>query len=118
MIVDLYQQGRIHEAEASANRAASKAEAVHERLASQERRIERLALHCQAMWEMLRERAQFTEEEFVNKVLEVDLRDGRTDGRMAAQITDCPNCKQKTNSRRATCVICGVELPRPHAFQV
>ena len=118
MIVDLYQQGRINEVEANANRAASKAEAVHERLASQERRIERLALHCQAMWEMLRERAQFTEEEFVNKILEVDLRDGRTDGRMAAKIAECPNCRQKTNSRRATCVICGVELPRNHAFEV
>ncbi len=118
MIVDLYQQARIHEAESSANRAASKAEAVHERLASQERRLERLALHCQAMWEMLRERAQFTDEEFVNKLLEVDLRDGRTDGRMAARIADCPNCRQKTNSRRSTCVICGVELPRNHAFEV
>ena len=118
MIVDLYQQGRIQEAQSSADQASAKAEAVHERLSSQERRIERLALHCQAMWEMLRERAQFTDEEFVNKVLEVDLRDGRTDGRMGVQIADCPNCKQKTNSRRATCVICGVELPRNHAFQV
>lgn len=118
MFVDLYQQGRISEAQTSADQAAAKAEAVHERLARQERRIERLALHCQAMWEMLRERAQFTEEEFVNKVLEVDLRDGRTDGRIAVQIADCPNCKRKTNSRRATCVICGVELPRNHAFGV
>jgi hypothetical protein len=118
MIVDLYQQGRIQDAQSSADRASAKAEAVHERLASQERRIERLALHCQAMWEMLRERAQFTDEEFVNKILEVDLRDGRTDGRMGAQISDCPNCKQKTNSRRATCVICGVELARKHSFEV
>jgi hypothetical protein len=118
MIVDFYQQGRIQEAQSTADQASAKAEAVHERLSSQERRIERLALHCQAMWEMLRERAQFTDEEFVNKVLEVDLRDGRTDGRMSARISDCPNCKQKTNSRRATCVICGVELPRNHAFEV
>lgn len=118
MIIDIYQQTRIESAQSAAQSASAKAEAVHERLASQERRIERLALHCQAMWELLRDRAQFTEAELVDKVLEVDLRDGRTDGRMAPQITDCPNCRQKTNSRRATCVICGVELPRAHAFQV
>lgn len=118
MLVDLYQQGAIQAANAQAQRAQSKAEAVYERLAAQERRLERLALHCQAMWEMLRERAEFSEEEFINKVLEVDLRDGRTDGRMHAKPSECPNCHRMTNSRRATCVICGVELPRTHAFEV
>ena len=96
----------------------AKVESVQDRLTRQERRIERLALHCQAMWEMLRERAQFTDEEIASKILEVDLRDGRADGRISQQVMDCPACKQKTNSKRAVCVICGADLPKNHAFEV
>jgi hypothetical protein len=83
-----------------------------------EKRMNRLSLLCQSMWEMLRERAEFTDDQLASKMLEVDLRDGRGDGRIATQITDCPSCKRKTNSRRTTCVICGAELPKAHAFEV
>ena len=77
-----------------------------------EKRVNRLSLMSQSMWELLRERAEFKDEQFAAKVLEVDLRDGRNDGHIAGQVSDCPSCGRKTNSKRATCVICGAELPR------
>ena len=83
-----------------------------------EKRIERLALMCQAMWELLREKTQLTERELTDKVLEVDLRDGRTDGKIGAIVMECPHCHQPTNSKRPTCIICGVELQRKHQFEV
>jgi len=52
-----------------------------------------------------------------NKILEVDLRDGRTDGKMATQLLDCPACGKRTNSRRSICVMCGAPLERPHKFE-
>lgn len=96
----------------------AKVESVQDRLTRQERRLDRLALHCQGMWEMLRERGQFTDEEIAAKILEVDLRDGRADGRFSQQVMTCPTCKQKTNSKRTACVICGADLPKTHAFEV
>ncbi len=90
----------------------------HEALEHLERRVNRLSLLCQSMWELLRERAEFTDDQLCAKVLEVDLRDGRNDGRMTSQITDCPSCGRKTNSKRSTCVICGAELKKPHPFEV
>ncbi|QIF05281.1 hypothetical protein [Roseimicrobium sp. ORNL1] len=96
----------------------NKVESVQDRLTRQERRLDRLALHCQAMWEMLRERAEFTEEEISAKILEVDLRDGRADGRISQQVATCPSCKQRTSTKRETCVICGAELGRNLAFEV
>ena len=83
-----------------------------------ERRMNRLSLLCQAMWEMLRERAEFTDDQLAAKVLEVDMRDGRGDGRIATQVHDCPSCGRKTNSKRSVCVICGAELPKAHAFEL
>jgi hypothetical protein len=91
---------------------------THEAVEHLERRVERLSLLCQSMWELLRERAEFTDNQLFTKVLEVDLRDGRTDGRMNSQITDCPACGRKTNSKRSTCVICGAELKKPHPFEI
>lgn len=115
---DLSQQGQINDAQQSANEAQHRARDAQDLFLQMEKRISRLSLLCQAMWEMLRERAEFTDDQFASKVLEVDLRDGRNDGRIATQIADCPSCGRKTNSKRTTCVICGAELPKPHPFEV
>lgn len=59
-----------------------------------------------------------SEDELKMKILEVDLRDGTTDGKMATEITPCPACSNKTNSKRATCLVCGALLPKRHVFEV
>ena len=115
---ELHQEGRLPEAEAEARAADSKADAVVSEFSRLQRRLDRLALGCQALWELLRERTGISEEELAAKILEVDLRDGQTNGRMSTQITECPKCRSKTNSKRATCVICGARLASPHAFEV
>lgn len=117
-IWDLHQDGRIQDAQQEARVAGSKADAVVSEFARMHRRLDRLALASQAMWELLRDRAGITEEELKAKILEVDLRDGTTDGRMSTQITDCPKCGAKTNSKRATCVMCGAPLEVRHLFEV
>lgn len=113
-IWDLHQDGRIQDAQ----QEARVADAVVSEFARMHRRLDRLALASQAMWELLRDRAGITEEELKAKILEVDLRDGTTDGRMSTQITDCPKCVAKTNSKRATCVMCGAPLEVRHSFEV
>ena len=118
MFIDLYQQGQIGAAQEAAAEAQNRAQTAQELFLQMEKRVNRLSLMCQAMWEMLRERAEFSEDQFAAKVLEVDLRDGRQDGKIATQITECPSCKRKTNSKRASCVICGAELPKAHSFEV
>lgn len=47
-----------------------------------------------------------------------DLRDGTTDGRMQTQITDCPQCLARTNSKRSSCVMCGAPLAVKQRFEV
>lgn len=118
ILFDLYQQGQIADAQKTANQAANKADASGADIARISRRLERLSLISQAMWEMLRERAEFTDQQLMDRILEVDLRDGKADGKMAARIVDCHHCKAKTNSRRANCIMCGMELQKDHAFEL
>lgn len=117
-IWDLHQEGRINNTQQEARAAGAKADAVVAEFGRMQRRLDRLSLATQAMWELLRDRAGITEEELKTKILEVDLRDGMTDGRMSTQITDCPKCGAKTNSKRATCVMCGAPLDLRHSFEV
>jgi hypothetical protein len=118
VIWDLHQQQQIGEAKQDAANAKHRARDAQDLFLQMDKRVNRLSLLCQAMWEMLRERAEFTEDQLAAKVLEVDLRDGRNDNCITTQIRDCPSCGRKTNSKRAVCVICGAELPKGHAFEV
>lgn len=118
LLWDLHQQGQISSANQTADRAVNKAENAVAELSRLQRRIERLSLCCQAMWEVLRDKHGLTEEELQNRILEIDLRDGATDGKMRTQIVDCPSCGSKTNTKRSLCVICGAPLPSKHSFEV
>lgn len=105
-------------AEASANQAYGKAQSVAHQVERLEKRVERLSLLCQSMWELLRDQQGFVDEHLVNKVLEVDARDGRVDGKIQTQISTCPACQAKTNSKRGSCIFCGAPLSKDHLFEV
>src|SRR5687768_11321747 len=81
-------------------------------------RLERLALLCQAMWEMLRERVEFSDDQLAAKVREVDLRDGREDGRRGERVLECPHCRNSVNSQSPRCVVCGQVVVAPHPFEI
>ncbi len=90
---------------------------VEEDLRNTQRQVERLSLVCQAMWELLREQADFKDEDLEEKILEIDLRDGKINGRIRVTILECGNCGRKTNSKRTNCIMCGAPIERPHQFE-
>lgn len=117
LIWDLWQHKQIGDASAAADTAASSAARASRDVTHIERRVERLALACQAMWELLSERTGVTEEELVQHMEAIDIRDGAVDGRMQSQVLICPTCKRRNNSRRPICMYCTHPIPRPHAFE-
>jgi hypothetical protein len=118
MIIDLYQQSKLGEASAAAEQALSKVRSNQDEIARINARIEKLALTCQALYEILRDKTDVKDADVVAKMDEIDARDGKANGKMNQQVLDCPGCGQKTNSRRSTCVICGERLITPHIFSV
>ena len=79
--------------------------------------LERLALTCRAMWELVSEQLSISEEDLVGRVKEIDLRDGRLDGRMSSSPKPCPGCARVNGAHRARCLYCGVALDSPPAFE-
>lgn len=74
--------------------------------------IERLLLLTEALWSLLKEEHGYEDEELVRRVLEIDSRDGRIDGRLAAKPPeDCPHCNRPVPSERRYCLYCGEPVP-------
>jgi len=117
MFWEVYQQRAIHNAATSASNAEAKAMNLKRSLAQMEDKIDSLALTCQALWEILRDRTKLTEEELIEKITEIDLRDGRADQRMGTAGLPCPNCNRVLSNRHERCMYCGEEVEKPHLFQ-
>ncbi len=119
-IWNLIQQSQIGRSRAEASTA--KTDALHaQQSASDVRhemgsRLDRLALVCQAMWELLRETQGVTEEMLIRKVSEIDLRDGKLDGKLVKNIRKCSDCGRVMNSRHTKCIYCGAENLLDSAF--
>lgn len=105
------------QAEAEAREVDSKADRTKVRVNDALKQIDRLTLACQAMWELLRDHSDLTEDQLKAKILEIDARDGTVDGKIGHKILDCPSCGQKTGTRRAYCVFCGHPIESDHTFQ-
>ena len=110
MLWDLYQHYQIAQLESRVDRAqTATAEDSGARRATLhlEERVDRLVLLCRAMFELLQESTGHTEERLSAKILEIDLRDGRADGKMSPHPTRCPKCEAMMSPRFGRCLFCG-----------
>jgi hypothetical protein len=99
-------------AKADAASARSQAENLALRVTSLEKRADRMALVCQALWEILRERTNLTNDDVYARMQEIDQRDGVADGRIHHAVSDCPNCHRPRSRKHANCLYCGAVLAR------
>ncbi len=116
MLWEAYQQRRIAGAERTAESAEAKVDRSAKMVEDLQRQVERLSLACQAMWELLRQCSDLTEDDLEKKILEIDGRDGCVDGKIGLQALDCPACGRKTSSKRNSCIMCGAPIKRPYPF--
>ena len=85
---------------------------VEEQLVCMQADIERLLLITEGLWNLLKAEHGYDDEELVRRVLEVDLKDGRIDGKVAAQKPgDCPHCDRPLSRDRRYCLYCGEPTP-------
>ncbi len=110
---DWFAEGpRLNAAEIKAEAAQDRSERLQFEVNELKRRCDALTIGCQAMWELLREACEVGDEAIVEKIKEIDLRDGVEDGKITvAESKQCPNCGRATNARRQACLYCGTPLP-------
>jgi len=116
---DHIQNRRIKEANDNANSVVSKANRVQSELDKLQNNFDKMSLLNQALWEIIQEKLGVSDADLEAKILEIDLRDGKADGKMGGSITNCPNCERKVNARTGRCLYCGAELEQEnHKFQL
>ena len=102
-----------HETSSSsmASRDAARAGSKVDRLAQENKilhnSLEKSMLICEALWELLRDRAKLTDEDLHKKIYEIDMRDGVCDGKNVRKAVECPDCGRKVSPRHAACIYCG-----------
>jgi len=71
--------------------------------------VERLALTNAALVEILSERVGVTERDILEKIEEIDLRDGVKDGKITMKPRNCSKCSRVLPAKRKICLYCGEE---------
>jgi len=107
---------QIASAQRLANEAHETARVATNEIADVMAALERLSLISRAVWELLQERTQATEDDLLAKVRELDLRDGRLDGKLAVKARNCTHCQRVNNAHRQRCLYCGTALSGASAF--
>ncbi len=97
-----YAAQEAQDARRSANRS-------HNRIRELESRCDKALLVCEAIWTLLRDKLGVTEEELVKRVMDLDLSDGRLDGKVRKTAVKCAKCKRPVARRFAKCPYCGCQ---------
>ena len=88
------------EAVGEARRARTTAEGL-------DARLDRMTLAFEAMWTLVRERLNITDEEFAARMNDLDLSDGKLDGKARKGAVSCPKCGRTISRRLPKCIYCG-----------
>lgn len=117
---DLHQQRRINGVEGEISEARRGVLDVRQELRDLRTTLEQMSLANHAMWELVRERLQLSDQELINRMQEIDLRDGVRDGRVTKQAVprNCPNCNRRLATKHERCIYCGQNNPNYQPFEV
>ena len=107
---NIFQSLQIRSTQTVADDASYKSRRNEKDIALLEEKIDALSLACHAMWELLKEKNGVTNELLDSKIQELDLKDGKLDGKLALNIKNCPECGHKINKRHTNCFYCGADI--------
>ncbi|WP_432800184.1 hypothetical protein [Poriferisphaera sp. WC338] len=68
---------------------------------------DRLSLVCMAMWSLMQDNTQITENDLIERVRKIDLMDGVEDGKVSQPLAKCSACNQTMSQRHDRCIYCG-----------
>jgi len=117
MFWELYQQGRIARAQGAAETAAQNASSTRQALRDLEARVDQLNLINMALWSFIQQKTDLTEDDLEARVREIDLADGRLDGKVRVTPTECSACGRVMSKRHARCLYCGVDAESADPFR-
>ena len=92
----------------SAHEARAAARSAETDVAALEQQVERLYLITEALWTFLRDKLGYSDEDLESMVKQIDLRDGKLDGKVAPPPPKpCPMCQRALSRTKSFCIFCG-----------
>ncbi len=105
------------QAKLQSGRASSSALTARRDVRYLEGRLDRLTLVNAAMWSLMQEKLGLTEEELINRMVEIDISDGTPDGKITAGVRKCSKCGRTLAAKHRKCLYCGAADLRSTAFE-
>ncbi len=72
-----------------------------------EARLDRALMTVEAMWVLMKDKLEVTDEELVEMIIEIDLSDGQIDGRARRPAQKCAACDRTVAAKFIQCMYCG-----------
>ena len=106
---ELNQQRDISYAQDAAHHASRKATDLTSEIRTLRSAIDKLLLINRALWEIVAEKNGLSDEYLTQKVNEIDLRDGKLDGKITTAVRQCASCGKTIFAGHQKCLYCGTE---------
>ena len=75
-----------------------------------EARLDKAMLACEAMWTIMRDKFGLDDAQLAERINDIDLSDGKLDGKVRKPAVACPKCGRNNAQRFARCMYCGQAL--------
>lgn len=103
--------------EPAANAAMSEARNARTEVQALRFDVERLLMITEALWEILKQEHGYTNDSLLKLVNQIDMRDGRLDGKVENQPpSQCPRCHRTLMRHQSKCLYCGNPV-QPSLFE-
>lgn len=118
-VYDFVQNQEIYDAKDTARRASTKANSLHDEVDRLQKKLDKVCLINQALWELIREHTGLQDDQLLERMTEIDARDGQIDGKMGSAGTACPSCGRMMSKKQSKCLYCGyTETNKEHVFHI
>lgn len=107
-------KGRIVEEQST--QALTRTHDLMEQVHDLRREVDRMQMVCEGMWTLLKEKTGATEAQLLALIEEIDLRDGKLDGRCVKPLLKCARCQRVVPVRSNVCLYCGSVQERSTVF--
>ena len=119
-LFDIYQQDRINAVAVTADNAARdarEAKGLVSQVRELEAKINKLSMINMALWEIIKADTQRKDDDLYTMVQDIDLRDGRLDGKVKNEIKKCHKCGRTMSRRHQRCLYCRSPALDPDLFE-
>lgn len=97
----------------SAQQASSDASATRTKTTMLQADIERLFMITEALWTILKQERGYSDEDLIQKIKDIDLKDGKLNGKVDRQPNAaCPQCGRTLLGTHSVCLYCGTAVMR------